>query len=90
MAKISMLIPDDSNAASPTTIVCSLTHATGRRLGITNVLVRSGEAGLRKDSIVVCNQVRTIDRRRVGSLLGALDANTLQDVESGLRAILDL
>jgi mRNA interferase MazF len=81
---------DAANLTSPTTIVCPLTHASGRRTGITNVLVHSEEAGLREDSIVVCNQVRTVDRRCLGSRIGTIKPETLHAVESGLRAILDL
>lgn len=60
------------------------------RIGITNVRVSSGEGGLRKDSIVLCNQLRAIDRRPLDSRLGTVQPATLHAVESGLRAILDL
>jgi mRNA interferase MazF len=81
---------DAANASSPTTIVCPLTHAAERRTGLTNIPVRSGEAGLRKDSIVLCSQLRAVDRRRLDRLVGSVEPATLQAVESGLRAILDL
>ncbi|MEO6914108.1 MAG: type II toxin-antitoxin system PemK/MazF family toxin [Candidatus Baltobacteraceae bacterium] len=82
---------DSANAASPTTIVCPLVDANGQHGNLLNAGVRRGAGGARKDSLVVCNQVRTVDRIRLrGDALGTLPAETMQLVDDGLRAILDL
>lgn len=81
---------DAANEASPTTLVCPVTEARHRKAGIMNVLVRAGEGGLRKDSVVLCNQLRPVNRARLGDRIGKLDVETLRAVERGLRAILDL
>ena len=82
---------DSANATSPTTIVCPLVDAHGETGNLLNVLVQKGEGGTTKPSLVVCNQVRVVDRVRLsGKALGALNEETMELVAQGLRAILDL
>jgi mRNA interferase MazF len=81
---------DAANATSPTTIVCPISDSGAHRADILNVLVPAREGGLTKASLVVCNQLRAIDRRRLGGRLGRINDTTMQAVERGLRAILDL
>jgi len=81
---------DVANAASSTIIVCPITDAHGRKTGITNVPVPVGTAGLTKGSVIVCNEVRSIDRSRLQGRLGRLGPEEIAAVDRGLRAILDL
>jgi mRNA interferase MazF len=81
---------DAANATSPTTIVCPVTDARGRKTGLTNVPVAVGTAGLTKGSVIVCNEVRAIERSRLEGRLGRLGPEELAAVDRGLRAILDL
>ena len=81
---------DSANRTSPLVIVCPLTDARGTRGNLLNVLVPAGMAGATKDSLVVCNAVRSIDKRRIVRYEGRLDAAVMADVDRGLRAILDL
>jgi mRNA interferase MazF len=81
---------DSANANSPMTVICPLTDARDREIGITNILVKAGRSGLKKDSLVVCNQIRAVNRSRLGSRIGYLDADTMRAVDRGLRAILDV
>ena len=82
---------DSANAASPTTIVCPLTAAGKDRGNLLNVLLRAPEGGTRKDSLVLCNQARTVDRQRIrGPKLGNVSDATMALINEGLRAILDL
>ena len=65
-------------------IVAAVTsHAEGRRYP-TEVLIRAPEAGRRVDSIVLPNQIRFIDRRRLVKRLGAVDAPTMAHVDRAL------
>lgn len=80
---------DSANAVSPTTIVCPLVDADGDSGNVLNVLVRKGEGGTTKPSLIVCNQVRVVDRVRLsGEALGMVDEATMGLVAEGLRAIL--
>lgn len=82
---------DSANASSPITIVCPLADARNKDGNLLNVFVRRGEGGTLKDSLVLCNQIRAIDRSRLfGSALGSLDEPTMQLIAEGLRAILDI
>ena len=58
--------------------------------GPTAVPLKKGAGGLRKGSVVVCHQVTTLDREKLVTRWGALDADELAAVEDGLRAALDL
>jgi mRNA interferase MazF len=76
---------------SPLSIVCPLTDANGRPGNTLNPAVPAGVAGTGKDSRVVCQQVRAVDRSRaIGEKMGTLPPEIMAAVSRGLRAILDL
>ncbi len=58
--------------------------------GPTVVDVPGGTAGLARASVVVCHQVTTLDRAKLDKRVGALPPELLSEVESGLKAALDL
>ena len=63
----------------------------GRRVYPNEALVPRGTAGLRVDSIALCYQVRTIDKRRLETQLGEVaDKRTRRDVVEALRFQLDI
>ena len=67
----------------------STSESQGKR-GPTAVPIRAGVAGLPKSSIAVCHQVTTLDRAKLVKRLGVLPATVLAEVETGLKAALDL
>jgi len=75
---------DIGNRHSPITIVAAITSQFDEPLYPTQVLVKAGEAGLPKDSVVLCNQIRSIDKRRLVQRIGMLRGDTLQRVERAL------
>jgi mRNA interferase MazF len=46
--------------------------------------------GLTQDSVVLCEQIRVIDRGRLMNLLGILSDARVQEVDDALRASLEL
>lgn len=54
------------------------------------VAVSAGAAGLRKDSFVLCHQVTTLDRAKIGKHLGSLPVAALEEVAEGLRIALGI
>jgi mRNA interferase MazF len=81
---------DAANAASAVTIVCPITDVQSAISSVIATRVAKGEGGLKKDSLVLCNQVRTISRLRLQRLIGSLESSTMQKIGRGLGAILDL
>ena len=70
-------------------VPCS-TSDKQRVRGPTAVPLKKGAGGLRKGSVAVCHQVTTLDRDKLVTRWGALDADELAAVEDGLRAAMDL
>lgn len=48
------------------------------------VLIEKGKAGLSKDSKIKCNQIRTIDKKRLVKYIGTLENSSLKEVEKAL------
>src|SRR5436190_8963703 len=67
---------DIANRHSPVTIVAAITSQVSPTLYPTEVLIASGEGGLSKQSIVLLNEIRTIDKQRLVKRLGALRPQT--------------
>jgi len=66
------------------------TSASQARRGPTAVLLSAGIGGLAQDSIALCHQVTTLDRGKLGALLGSLTTAEMQEVENGLRIALGM
>jgi mRNA interferase MazF len=81
---------DAANRGGRTTIVCPLTDAAGKRASTLFIPVAAGIAGTTKDSLIVCSQIRTVDVVRVVEKLGALPQRVMDQVGTGLRAVLDI
>jgi mRNA interferase MazF len=58
--------------------------------GPTVVVCPAATGGLTKPSVAVCHQVTTLDRTRLTKRIGSLPKKLLREVESGLKAALDL
>ncbi len=67
----------------------STSSSQGRR-GPTVIELPAATSGLPKTSFAVCHQVTTLDRAKLTKKLGTLPAESLRDVEEGLKAAMDL
>lgn len=76
---------DMGNAHSPTVIVLCMTSRLKKRMLPTHVILPRERTGLERDSMVLCEQVRTIDRSRLLERVGAITPEDMQRVESALR-----
>ena len=81
---------DHTNAVSPHTIIAPFTTKIRRALLLSHAFVPAGVGGLNKDSVVLCEQIRVIDKRRIIKVVGHLDSSYLEDIARALRAILGL
>lgn len=59
-----------------------------KRRGPTAILLRAGSAGLAEESVALCHQVTTLDRAKVGEVIGLLQPQEMRAVERGLLAAL--
>ena len=66
------------------------TSPTQAGRGLSVVPLGQGTAGLRKDSVVLCHQVTTIDRTKLTKRIGELSPIDLNLVEHGLKSAMDL
>ncbi|NBD34809.1 MAG: type II toxin-antitoxin system PemK/MazF family toxin [Chloroflexi bacterium] len=55
-----------------------------------NVLLPKRMTGLSKDSVVNVSQVITVDKRFLTELVGTLPTNLIEQIEAGLRLVLEL
>jgi len=79
-----------SNKYSPLTIVAPITSRIPSRKFITNVFLSSKDSKLKKDSIILLNQIRTIDKRRVNKKISSINHNLLKKVNQAIKISLDL
>ena len=76
---------DTGNYFSSTTIVASLTSHVGKKENLpTHVFIKSRE-GLEHDSIIMCEQIRTIDKSRLIRCLGRLNVHEMEKVTDALN-----
>ncbi|MHB8845958.1 MAG: type II toxin-antitoxin system PemK/MazF family toxin [Nitrospirota bacterium] len=80
---------DIGNTHSRATIVAAITSTT-REVFPYEVLLNAGEGGLPKDSIILLNQIRTIDKKRLGRKLGAVSSDTMRKVERAIAISLGM
>ena len=81
---------DVANRFSPITIVVAITSQFEVPLYPTEVLLKVPEGGLQADSVVLLNQIRSIDRRRLIRRLGRVSVETRRRVDRALMLSLGL
>ena len=75
---------DVGNRYSPTVIVGAITSRLTKAKLPTHIEVASGSFGLAKDSVILLEQLRTLDKRRLKARLGALDTRTMDLVDRAM------
>jgi mRNA interferase MazF len=81
---------DVANEYSPVVIVAAITTAMGPKEYPTEVRVTAPEGGLKRDSVILLNQIRTIDKRRLIERWGKLTSQTMEKVDEALKISLGL
>jgi len=64
---------DVGNRHSPTVIAAAITSQTGKNKLPTHIEIGSQSGGLKSDSIVLTEQIRTIDKSRLKEKIGHID-----------------
>ena len=76
---------DVGNRYSPTVIAAAITSRMGKTKLPTHIDVPGEDAGLAKDSIILLEQIRTIDKKRLKEKMGHLDDATMTCVNSAIE-----
>ncbi len=83
---------DIINANGSVVIICPITDSYGKfspmHIRISGAEVK--EAGLEKESVIHCGQVRAIDKERIGHKIGKLNNERINELSKGLRIVMDL
>ena len=75
---------DIGNRYSPTVIAAAITSQLNKAKLPTHIAIEAEEFGLPKNSIVLLEQIRTIDKQRLKEKIGELPVNMMSRVNDGL------
>jgi mRNA interferase MazF len=81
---------DIDNKYSPVTITAAITSYKGEHLYATEILIEKGDAGLICDSVILLNQIRTVDKQRLIKKLGRVGDEILDSVDIALQLSLGI
>jgi len=81
---------DIGNQYSPTTVVAAITSQIQKAKLPTHVEIDSKRGGLERDSVILLEQIRTIDKSRLRQKIAFLDEEIMQKVNHGLEISLGL
>ena len=75
---------DMGNRHSPTVIAAAITSQMNKAKLPTHIELIGPTVGLTKNSVVLLEQIRTIDKRRLREHMGRLDADTMDQVDQAI------
>lgn len=75
---------DVGNRYSPTVIAAAITSRTGKTRLPTHIDIHADGVGLTRDSVVLLEQIRTLDKRRLRERMGRVDGAVMQRVDEAI------
>ena len=75
---------DVGNKFSPTVIAAAITSQTSKNKLPTHINIDSKEYGLMKNSVILAEQIRTIDKSRLKEKIGQVDETIMGQVNNAL------
>ncbi|MGB3964951.1 MAG: type II toxin-antitoxin system PemK/MazF family toxin [Tepidanaerobacteraceae bacterium] len=81
---------DIGNKYSPTVIIAAITSQIDKAKLPTHVELKSADYGLEKDSVILLEQLRTIDKRRLKEKITILDQDIMGKIDEALKISLGL
>ncbi len=75
---------DTGNRHSPTVIAAAITSQTGKARLPTHIEISAQSYGLSRDSVVLLEQIRTIDKSRLRERMGKLDEKAMNLVDNAI------
>lgn len=81
---------DVGNRYSPTVVIAAITSQIAKAKLPTHVELLADEKNIGKDSVILLEQIRTIDKRRLKEKVATLDKDMMEKVDTALRISLGL
>ena len=81
---------DVGNKYSPTVIAAAITSKTGKAKLPTHIDIYAEATGLIKDSVILLEQIRTLDKRRLKEKTGHLSPQKMNEVDNAIAVSLNL
>jgi len=81
---------DKANAASPHTIIIPFTTRIREAKLPSHVRISAGDGGLPEQSVLLCEQIRVIDKRRLVHRIGSVEEEYLREVGIAIKVTLGL
>ena len=75
---------DIGNRYSPTVIAAAITSRMGKTKLPTHIDIYADRVGLQKDSVILLEQIRTLDKRRLREKMGHLDDEIMEAVNNAI------
>ncbi len=75
---------DTGNKHSPTVIAAAITSQVGKARLPTHIELEARSFGLTRDSVVLLEQIRTIDKRRLRERMGRVDDELMNKVDDAI------
>ena len=75
---------DTGNRHSPTVIAAAITSQTGTARLPTHISLAAMSCGLPQDSVVLLEQIRTLDKRRLREHMGRVDETMMKQVDTAI------
>jgi len=75
---------DVGNRYSPTVIAAAITSRMSKTKLPTHIDIMADKVGLSKDSVVLLEQIRTLDKRRLKEKMGHLDETMMREVNTAI------
>ena len=81
---------DVGNRYSPTVIAAAITSRMGKTRLPTHIDIYADRVGLAKDSVILLEQIRTIDKKRLREYVCHIDQERMKKIDQAIRISLDL
>ena len=75
---------DTGNRYSPTVIAAAITSQTNKARLPTHIPLSAHNFGLPRDSVILLEQIRTLDKRRLRERMGRVDTSIMEQVDAAI------
>lgn len=77
------------NAKSPFCIIVPLTTNLKYQNSIRILIKQNSRSGLGQDSVVICEQIKSVDKMRITEVIGRVSNEEMKNVQAGIDVVLN-